>query len=198
MWPHDNTFAAAGFRSYGIDEGVHLVARGLFDAAAHFASHRLPELFAGLQRDPGSFPVQYLGANVPQAWASGAVTHLLATLMGLEADAAGASTPRSASLARLAARSVSAKPRRGQGQSGFADRSTFVRAPRARSPTNPRRPPRGRHRGVVHRRVAVSSSLKDRHLLTLSGHLRSIGLRARRRRLWLDGRRVGNRRDHTR
>ncbi len=129
VWPHDNTFAAAGFRSYGIDEGVHLVARGLFDAAAHFASHRLPELFAGLERDPGSFPVQYLGANVPQAWAAGAVTHLLATLMGLEADSAGAPTARSACLARLASRSISTKPHRGQSKGGLTDPSTFVRAP---------------------------------------------------------------------
>ncbi len=32
--------------------------------------------------------MQYLGANVPQAWASGAVVHLMAILLGLEADAA--------------------------------------------------------------------------------------------------------------
>lgn len=87
VWPHDNAFAAAGFRNYRLDAEAHQVARGLFDAAERFASHRLPELFAGLERDPGSFPVQYLGANVPQAWAAGAVTHLMATLLGLEADA---------------------------------------------------------------------------------------------------------------
>ena len=87
VWPHDNAFAAAGFRAYGLNNEAHQVARGLFDAAECFASHRLPELFAGLERDAGSFPVQYLGANVPQAWAAGAVTHLMATLLGLEADA---------------------------------------------------------------------------------------------------------------
>jgi glycogen debranching enzyme len=87
VWPHDNSFAAAGFRNYGLDNEAHQVARGLFDAAERFASHRLPELFAGLDRDPGSFPVQYLGANVPQAWAAGAVAHLMTTLLGLEADA---------------------------------------------------------------------------------------------------------------
>ena len=87
VWPHDNAFAAAGFRAYRLDAEAHQVARGLFDAAECFASHRLPELFAGLERDDGAFPVQYLGANVPQAWAAGAVTHLMATLLGLEADA---------------------------------------------------------------------------------------------------------------
>lgn len=87
VWPHDNAIIAAGFRAYGFDAEAARVARGLFDAAERFSSRRLPELFAGLPRDEGSFPVQYLGANVPQAWASGAMIHLLATLLGLDADA---------------------------------------------------------------------------------------------------------------
>jgi hypothetical protein len=40
----------------------------------------------GLDCDDGAFPVQYLGANVPQAWASGAVIHLVTTLTGIYAD----------------------------------------------------------------------------------------------------------------
>jgi hypothetical protein len=47
----------------------------------------LPELYGGLQRDPTSFPVQYLGANVPQAWAAGTSFMLLQTLLGLQQDA---------------------------------------------------------------------------------------------------------------
>jgi glycogen debranching enzyme len=31
--------------------------------------------------------VQYLGANVPQAWAAGSVFHLLRAILGLDADA---------------------------------------------------------------------------------------------------------------
>ncbi len=88
VWPHDNALIAAGFRNYGLDAEAGQVARGMFDAAGLFSSRRLPELFAGLPRDDGAFPVQYLGANVPQAWASGAMIHLLVTLLGLEADAA--------------------------------------------------------------------------------------------------------------
>ena len=87
VWPHDNAIAAAGFRAYGFDAAATTVAAGIFDAASCFASQRLPELFAGLGRDAGAFPVQYLGANVPQAWSSGAIVHLLATLLGLDADA---------------------------------------------------------------------------------------------------------------
>jgi glycogen debranching enzyme len=89
VWPHDNVLAAAGFRHYGLDAQAAQVARAFFDAANQFAGHRLPELFAGLDRDQGGFPVQYRGANVPQAWASGAAVQLIAVLLGLEADAPG-------------------------------------------------------------------------------------------------------------
>jgi hypothetical protein len=40
-----------------------------------------------LQRDPTSFPVQYLGANVPQAWAAGSPFMLLQAMLGLQQDA---------------------------------------------------------------------------------------------------------------
>ncbi len=87
VWPHDNAIAAAGMRRYGLDAAAAQVAKGIFDAAERFKDHRLPELFAGLERDPDGFPVPYLEANVPQAWASGAIVHLLTTLLGLEPDA---------------------------------------------------------------------------------------------------------------
>jgi len=63
------------------------VARAIFDAARYFASYRLPELYAGLQRVEGSFPVQYLGANIPQAWAAGSIFQLVQAMLGLRADA---------------------------------------------------------------------------------------------------------------
>ncbi|MHB8670283.1 MAG: amylo-alpha-1,6-glucosidase [Acidimicrobiales bacterium] len=87
VWPHDNVTAAAGFRNYGLNAEADQVARAFFEAAERFDSRRLPELFAGLKRDAGGFPVQYLGANVPQAWACGAVVQLMAVLLGMEADA---------------------------------------------------------------------------------------------------------------
>jgi glycogen debranching enzyme len=85
VWPHDNAIIAEGFRRYGFRHEAALLARGLFDAAARLVAYRLPELFAGLPRQPGSFPVQYLGANVPQAWAAGSILNLVATLVGVEA-----------------------------------------------------------------------------------------------------------------
>jgi glycogen debranching enzyme len=87
VWPHDNAICAAGFRRYGLDASAAQVARAIFDASDRFRSRRLPELFSGLPRDPGGFPVQYLGANVPQAWAAGAVVHFISSLLGVQADA---------------------------------------------------------------------------------------------------------------
>jgi glycogen debranching enzyme len=65
------------------------IARAIIDATAAFQGYRLPELFAGLDRMPGSFPVQYIGANVPQAWAAGSVFLLLQSILGLTANAPG-------------------------------------------------------------------------------------------------------------
>jgi glycogen debranching enzyme len=87
VWPHDNAIIAAGLRNYQLDEQAGRVARAIFDAADCFQTLRLPELFAGVPRDAGGFPLQYLGANVPQAWAAGAILQLVDVLLGLEPDA---------------------------------------------------------------------------------------------------------------
>jgi len=87
VWPHDNAIIANGLARYGHSQEAAQIARGLLDAAQHFQHARLPEVFAGLARDEGSFPVQYLGANVPQAWASGSIIHLITTLTGIHPDA---------------------------------------------------------------------------------------------------------------
>ena len=85
VWPHDNAMIAGGFRRYGFDAEAARVARGMFDAAERLVGYRLPELFAGLPRHEASFPVQYLGANVPQAWAAGSIFRLIAVLCGIHA-----------------------------------------------------------------------------------------------------------------
>jgi glycogen debranching enzyme len=87
VWPHDNGIIAAGFRRYGFAEQAGQLARDLWEAAGYFDFYRLPELYAGLPRDKSSFPTQYLGANIPQAWAAATIFHLLQTLLGLRADA---------------------------------------------------------------------------------------------------------------
>lgn len=87
VWPHDNGIIAMGFKRYGFQDAVARVARDISEAASYFESYRLPELYAGVRRQPGGFPVQYRGANVPQAWAAGSVFHLLQAILGLQADA---------------------------------------------------------------------------------------------------------------
>lgn len=87
VWPHDNGIIAMGMKRYGFADEAARVAKDVVDAASYFVSYRLPELYAGIARDPLNFPVQYLGANVPQAWAAGCVFHFVQALLGLQADA---------------------------------------------------------------------------------------------------------------
>jgi glycogen debranching enzyme len=87
VWPHDNGIIALGFKRYGFAAEAGRVAQVITEAASNFVSYRMPELFAGAERKPRTFPVQYLGANIPQAWAAGSVFHLIVALLGLRADA---------------------------------------------------------------------------------------------------------------
>src|SRR6266571_2997765 len=87
VWPHDNGIIALGFKRYGFVAEACRVARDIFEAASLHESYRLPELYAGLSRRITSFPVQYSGANIPQAWAAGSVFHMLQAILGLRADA---------------------------------------------------------------------------------------------------------------
>ena len=87
VWPHDNSLIALGMRRYGFASEAAMVARVISGAASHFLLNQLPELYAGLPRDGTGFPVQYLGANVPQAWAAGAPFMLLQAMLGLQQDA---------------------------------------------------------------------------------------------------------------
>jgi len=89
VWPHDNSLIVLGMRRYGFDTEAAALARDISGAASHFLLNQLPELYAGLQRDPTGFPVQYLGANVPQAWAAGTPFVLLQAMLGLQQDAPG-------------------------------------------------------------------------------------------------------------
>ncbi len=87
VWPHDNSFIALGFRRYGFaDEAADLI-REVTGAGSFVDRHQMPELYAGVQRSPTNFPVQYLGANVPQAWAAGSAFAFLQAILGFQPDA---------------------------------------------------------------------------------------------------------------
>ena len=49
--------------------------------------NQLPELYTAFRRDETTFPVQYIGANVPQAWAAGSAFMLTQAMLGFMPDA---------------------------------------------------------------------------------------------------------------
>jgi glycogen debranching enzyme len=84
VWPHDTALIAEGMRRYGFREEATRVAHALLEAAHRF-SHRLPEVFAGFERDEADVPVSYPGAMTPQSWSAAAPLLALRTLLGLDA-----------------------------------------------------------------------------------------------------------------
>jgi len=87
VWPHDSGLIAQGFRRYGFRDEALRLARDVSGAGSYFFQHQLPELFSGLERTPVTFPVQYKGANVPQAWAAGSCFSILQMILGFQPDA---------------------------------------------------------------------------------------------------------------
>lgn len=84
VWPVEHGSFAVGFGRYGLHEHLERLCRAQFEAAALFDFYRLPELFAGHQRDQAHpFPAHYPNANSPQAWSASAVWCLLQSILGL-------------------------------------------------------------------------------------------------------------------
>jgi glycogen debranching enzyme len=83
VWPHDNSLIALGLRRYGYDEAASRLAFCILEASEYFLG-RLPETFAGYDRDQTRFPVEYPTACSPQAWSTGTPLLLLRVLLGLE------------------------------------------------------------------------------------------------------------------
>ena len=87
VWPHDTSLAAAGLKRYGFQEEANRIVGHVFEAAQHFDSFRLPELFCGFDRENAPMPVPYPVACSPQAWSAGATFMFLRTMLGLRAHA---------------------------------------------------------------------------------------------------------------
>ncbi len=85
VWPYDNSFIAWGLRRYGYPEEAARIATGILDAATYFDG-RLPEAFAGYNRERAKYPARYPTACSPQAWSTGAPLLLLRTVLGLDAS----------------------------------------------------------------------------------------------------------------
>lgn len=87
VWPHDSAMVAAGLRMYSYDEEALAILTGLYEAATRFDLYRLPELFAGFDRETYGQPVRYPVACSPQAWAAGSLPYLLTAVLGIVPDA---------------------------------------------------------------------------------------------------------------
>jgi glycogen debranching enzyme len=86
VWPHDNALIVGGLLRHGFADEACRVFTAIVQAATRFDHFRLPEVFAGYDRGYSSKPVKYPVACNPQAWAAGAVPHMLASVLGLRPD----------------------------------------------------------------------------------------------------------------
>ncbi|WP_435066212.1 MGH1-like glycoside hydrolase domain-containing protein [Halobaculum sp. EA56] len=91
VWPHDNSLVALGMARYGRTDGAERIAEGLVAAARTRGNDRLPELFAGFDRERTDVPVTYGEACEPQAWAAAAP---LACARAVDGDVGEAGRPR--------------------------------------------------------------------------------------------------------
>ncbi|MGE0129051.1 MAG: glycogen debranching N-terminal domain-containing protein [Blastocatellales bacterium] len=84
VWPVEHGTFAIGFVRYGLIKHLHLLTKAMFEAASLYELYRLPEVFAGHQRnDKHPFPALYPMANSPQAWSSSAIFSFVQSLLGL-------------------------------------------------------------------------------------------------------------------
>jgi glycogen debranching enzyme len=83
VWPHDNGLIALGLGRYGLQAPLLAILSGLFQAASAFELKRLPELFCGFARRPGTGPTAYPVACAPQAWSTGAAFGALGAALGI-------------------------------------------------------------------------------------------------------------------
>ena len=87
VWPHDNAIAAAGLLASGFPAEAELVARATLEAGMAYPDRRLPELYSGAERSPGTMPEEYEASCRPQNWGAASAFSIIHTLLGLEADA---------------------------------------------------------------------------------------------------------------
>src|SRR5262249_57838900 len=86
VWPYDNAMASLCFCIYGHKAAALSVLEHFFLASLSFELRRMPELFCGFPKRPGSGPTLYPVACSPQAWASGSVLMMLRAGLGLDVD----------------------------------------------------------------------------------------------------------------
>ena len=86
VWTHDTAIAIAGLSRAGFAAEAAVLTEGLLAAASWF-DYRMPELHSGDAASVSSRPVPYPAACRPQAWSAAAAVSVLASTLGLSADA---------------------------------------------------------------------------------------------------------------
>jgi glycogen debranching enzyme len=87
IWPHDNSFIAAGAARYDDKAFALRILNAQFEAARYFDLLRLPELFCGFRRRGRELPLQSPVACSPQSASAGATFLLLQSVLGIAIDA---------------------------------------------------------------------------------------------------------------
>lgn len=88
VWPHDNAIAVAGLARYGLSEHAGRLITAQLDVAEAIGD-RLPELFAGFDREELGVPAPYPSSCSPQAWAASSPLLWLRSMLGLEPSSDG-------------------------------------------------------------------------------------------------------------
>ena len=83
---HETAVAVAGLAAAGHEREAAALLLGALDAAAAFG-HRLPEMYAGEQRDDSRRPAPHPTASRPAAVAAAGGVHMLMALAGIRPDA---------------------------------------------------------------------------------------------------------------
>jgi glycogen debranching enzyme len=84
VWPVENAVFVLAFARYGLHDKMQVLAHAMFETAGLFKYCRLPEVFAGHQRDADHpFPGMYPRANWPQAWSASAPFTVMQALLGI-------------------------------------------------------------------------------------------------------------------
>jgi glycogen debranching enzyme len=87
VWPHDNALIALGCKRYRYEPRALELVGAMYEAAQHFPTYRMPELFCGFDRSAFNTPVRYPVACAPQAWAAAAWGSFLQVMLGIRANA---------------------------------------------------------------------------------------------------------------
>ncbi len=88
VWPVENAMFVLALAHCGLYDDMNRLAKGIFESASLFKYCRLPEVFAGHQRDDEhAFPGLYPKANSPQAWSASAPFQIMQAVLGIQPDA---------------------------------------------------------------------------------------------------------------